>query len=417
MVSPKLFLCFVYILISSFVFTSPVKAADMNEVLKRLDALEKENSALKAEIYALKQIVISDIPVEVGEKVITNKAPVDIKLYGYIKADGIWEDSAGGELLYNASSEVSSIEDDEFNFSARETRLGLAFSGPEFGYDGKVSGKIETDFFGGSEGSPEIRMRQAYVKLSYPEWNVLAGQAWDFFSPLGPSTLNFAYGWRWGNLGDRHPQLVLSNKFDYVLGGTVTTKLGLMDIQNDAQEKNAVPLSGGYIKYATDIMDMPSTIALGGIWGQTQNNTANSPGKNLDIWAGTLGMTIKVNDLFSLKTEGYVGANLAAFRSTNNSGIDHHKSVRSRGGFTEFKLTPTDVDEVNLGVGMDDLFTDLVTTSGTNWEYNYSLYANYKRSLSKNLILGLEYQFVRTKFSDKSKGDKNRVQTSVIYKF
>ncbi len=413
----------IILFLSHFLIVPEAKAATMDEIIKRLDKLEQENKELRAEVNALKSqgsLVSSKTPG--SQSLVTTKSPVGVKLYGFVEASGVYSDSAGSETVMNAPIEADGESQKEYNFTARGTRLGLDFSATDVGLEGDISGKVEMDFFGGSEGTPSVRMRHAYAKLNYPDWNVLAGQTWDVFAPLNPSNLNRAIGFRGGNLGHRHPQLIVTRHSDDVLGGSLDTSIGLIDIQNDAQEKRGVPLGGGYIKYENKTVEKPYSVRLGGVWGEEKDTSSGTPIKDyLDIWAATVGLTVKLTKKVNFTSEVYSGANLAAFRSTNNSSVDGHKSLRSRGGFAQFTLKPTGKDKINVGSGVDDV-KGLNQVASTNWIYNCFNYVNYNRSLSKNLTWGVEYQHFKTKYInsgllDKDTGHLNRFQTSFKYAF
>ena len=132
--------------------------------------------------------------------------------------------------------------------------------------------------------------------------------------------------------------------------------LGLVDTHSDDQEARGIPVSGTYIKLDNSIFEMPYTVGVGGIWGELKDTSAGTlSDKYLDVWATTVGLTLKINKTFSFKTEGYIGANLAAFRSTNNSSIDGHKSLRSRGGFAQLNIKLSEKDNINIRGGIDDV--------------------------------------------------------------
>jgi hypothetical protein len=101
-------------------------------------------------------------------------------------------------------------DDDQFNLTARHTRVGLRLKGPEVkGIE--TEGNVEIDFYGkGDELNNNPRMRQAWFALNFPDrWRLLAGQTNDTQGPLDMATLNIAVGWGMGNLGSRKPQLRL----------------------------------------------------------------------------------------------------------------------------------------------------------------------------------------------------------------
>ena len=222
----KLQIILIIVFSLNFLLVNSAKAASMDDILKRLDKLEQENKLLRSEVENLKQNTNLSQNVESNKTIVTTKSPVNLKVYGFAEGSGIYSDSQGGESIMNAPVETGQENDNEFDFTARGTRLGFNFNGPDIVNSGKISGKVETDFFSGSETTPEIRVRQAYVKLAYPTWDVLAGQTWDFFAPLNPSTLNRGCGFRSGNLGHRHPQLLITKNINNIFDGNISATFG-----------------------------------------------------------------------------------------------------------------------------------------------------------------------------------------------
>jgi len=371
-------------------------------LLDKINALQDEVDTLKAQVNASRGTSSSGIPV---------LSSLPIKMYGYIKVDAVYSDSGGNvgnsALQMNAPSEgAASTDKDDFVIDGRETRLGFKLEGVELEDGGTASGKIETDFWGDSTGaSARIRLRQAFIALNYDKWGILAGQTWDFFSPLGPSTLNFGYMWRSGNLGDRHPQIIFTRKM-----GEFTAKIGMIDSENTDQENSGGPVGGAYLSYKKG----PLYLGLGGIVGQE-----DVTGKDVPIWAGTLAWQYKFTPKVSLKGEAYLGSTLNSFRGGSGTGTytvgGYTKGVRARGGWAQLSVKATKKLTMNVGGGIDDVIQSSIAT--TIWNYNYNYFLNFKYNLAKNLILGLEFQHFNTDYDLQASGDTNRFQTSMIYKF
>src|ERR1051325_2678869 len=99
--------------------------------------------------------------------------------------------------------------------TANETRLDLRVNGPPSG-DCRYAGVVERDCDSGigADNSPSPRLRLANISLEWPRagFGVLAGQAPDLISPLGPATVNYSPAWWQGNIGFRRPQLRLTQR-------------------------------------------------------------------------------------------------------------------------------------------------------------------------------------------------------------
>lgn len=403
-------------------------------LVQRVEKLEKENATLKQELSDVREEIVVlrsetesvSVAVDKPKKsiVVTSKPPVKIQMYGFVKADGIWNDSQIGELSFAAPVEsgANGADNQEFTMNLRDSRIGFDFEGPPIGKDGIVKGKIEADFYGDTlsddDASPDFRLRQAYVDLVFPEWDFLAGQTWAFFAPLNPDTLMFQVLWRQGNLGDRHPQFILSRRFEDVLGGQLKLRLGAVEGATSLESLDGLPHLGGWAQYDTEFLGMPLMLGLGGLYGE--QDLATTISTNTDVWAGTAGFKLRFNDLFSLVGEGYTGAGLAPFRAGSptavRTGDGTGTSVRTTGGWVQLTYQHSPTLKFNLGTGIDDVQTD-GTGTATIWDYNYTYYANFKHKLTASVWWGMEYQRLITKYTQQAGGDGNRVMSSIAYVF
>ena len=427
--------------------------ATLDDILKRVEALEKENASLKAEVVALKDQQVSQetkiaavqsAPAAAPLAATGNflKTKLDMELYGFIKADAVYADSeasansatgpanssvASYNAPYNGGTQGKKHQGD-FNMSGQSTRLGINFKPVDLDNGGKVSGKFEMDFSGAQSTTYNPRLRLGYVQADYEKWGVTAGQAWDFFAPINTNLLNDANAWRAGNVGFRHPQVYLTNKWGDVLGGKLTTKIGVIDSDDPYQENSGIPVGGVFAGYDTKIAGMASTFNVGGIWGQNSTDYASTVafsgsegGKSNDIYAVVVGSTVKMTDWLSLKAKGFEGAKMDDFMGGTSIGLSNSTNgLRVIGGFTELCYNPIKKVETNFGLGVDALMTakeNVGTGATTIWSSNKTYYTNVKYSLSKDLLLGLEYQHFDTKWVGGSDSSDNRVQSSLILKF
>jgi len=415
--------------LSGFALVTPA-VADEDAILKRLEKLEQENAALKAELTGLKAevkaapkaVAAAPAPAAAAPAKVENfiKTKLPLELYGFVKADAIYSDSQTSELTFNAPAEGTAKKHQEFNMHAKDTRIGLKMGDLELGDGGKLEGRVEMDFWGNTADNTTTsgpRMRQAYVKLKYPKWDVLGGQTWDIFSPLNPSTLAFTIVWRAGNTGDRHPQLVFTRNFKDVLGGDVKSQIGLLDSKVDEQSNRGAPLLETYNSFTKKVNGRPATIGLGTLSGESEVSTTVHD--RVTIWGAFAGLQAGLTDKASLKGELFTGAGLAAFRGGSATAIDttgsRNKAVRSQGGWGELSYKLTKKIELNNGGGIDQVTSD--TTSTSIWQHNYTYYSNIKYKLAESVTCGVEWQHFNTKYDTTAGGDANRYMASLIYSF
>ncbi|HOY10279.1 MAG TPA: bZIP transcription factor [Candidatus Omnitrophota bacterium] len=431
--------CFVVLLVAVFLTAFPLTGETSDDVIRelseRFDKLEQENTDLKAEVKRLNEKIegvegetrnlkaLSGSPVADMQPV-THKTPFDIGMYGFIKTDLIYNDSQSGEDGVSAPSESEGARDDnEFMFNVRDTRIGFDFSGPAVFEDGKAKGKIEFDFYGSSDDHSLVsypRFRKVYAQFVFPSWNVLAGQTDDFFSPLNADMLSTNDMRRTGNIGYRHPQVVLTNTWPGFGEDTLKTQLGMLET-TDLNADTGSPDFAGYITYGTKILDRPFQIGAGGLCGR--QNTSDTVDRNVDIWAVTGHITYDITRELSLKMEGFQGAGLTNYRGigpteVSNSSDDKAKSLMGAGGWLQLSYKPRESKwEFINGIGKEDVVTMLSSLDTSTWDYNFSNYHSVAYNLTDNLYLGLEFQRIITKYKQKDGGDLSRVMTSVVYSF
>ena len=138
---------------------------------------------------------------------------IKVSLYGTIKLDAAYDTSSIDVGNFARWVESPAVEDDDqFNLTARQTRLGLRLAGPETEALA-ASGRVEIDFYeGGEENKNRLMLRHAYMVVDWlePDIELLAGQTSDLISPLVPMTLNYSVAWWAGNIGYRRPQARLT---------------------------------------------------------------------------------------------------------------------------------------------------------------------------------------------------------------
>ncbi len=128
-------------------------------------------------------------------------------LSGYIKTDLIYDSRQSlnireghfllfplGEFLDPAGRDINAQAN--FNILSIQTRLVGKISGPQ-ALGAKTSGLIEAEFFGLSDQDINgLRLRHAYVHLSWPSTELLVGQFWHamFIADCSPDVISFNTG-------------------------------------------------------------------------------------------------------------------------------------------------------------------------------------------------------------------------------
>lgn len=438
-------------------------ARENEELRKRVDRLEKDLQELKAIVTQQTKAAPSPTSEQKPEvapqlshadfqrilamvqKQTSVKKPVwsnlDIQLYGYLKLDASYDTSrtSPGNYVKWVDSEISGKDDNEFNMTARQTRLGMRITGPE--ENGvKTSGRVEIDFYeGGAENKPRIMMRHAYLKIDWPEdqFNIIAGQTSDVISPLNPSTLNYSVMWWAGNIGYRRAQIRLTKTFsltsdvDLKLEGAIARTIGDDELVTTADAKSGEDAGFPSLQGRASLKFpwlgyKPTTVGFSGHWGKEEydNTATTATSEEFETWSVNFDLTQPIYKWLTIKGEFFNGENLDAYlggigqgvRSTTSAGITtYHDVISSKGGWLAANLGPWQKWRFNLGAGLDDVDNGDVNAAGRT--QNRSVFANAIYSINKNTEIGFEISQWHTERKGQSDADNLRAQTSFIYKF
>ncbi|MCP4375314.1 MAG: hypothetical protein GY794_03935, partial [bacterium] len=358
---------------------------------------------------------------------------LDLQLYGKIKLDAAYD--SGRTNTGNFARRVNSGEkqrgDGQFNMTANETRLGLKFTGPTT-KQLKTNGLVEIDFYGGgTETSPQPRLRHAYLNLEWPQQrlSVLAGQTWDVISPLNPGTLNYTVQWWGGNIGVRRPQVRVTKICSLNADTDLTLQAALLrapgrssgfdpgDTGEDAgfpsgQVRASVkfPLFGG----------KKAIFGVSGHYGQEEYDRDTS-GNNIDIysWSGNVDACVPVNSWLTVKAEAFTGQNLDAYAGGIGQGVNvvgnDVSELKSVGGWVAASLGPWGNWSCNVGANVERIVSG-VTVDGTRTS-NGAVFGNVIYKFNDHASVGVEISNWHTEYQGSSDGNDVRVQSAFIYKF
>ncbi len=451
----KMFYLTIIVLLTGICFGQADQDVKNENVLlrERINKLEAELGQIKEVLNQQKQrssnqpleqeqIELTETQIEKISRALqaddTAKNPVwstlDIQLYGYIKADASFDTdrTTSGNYVVWVNQQSSGDGDNEFNLTARQTRLGMKVKGPlEDGF--QASGRAEIDFYESvsgaapAENKARIQLRHAYMQFDWPEddFSILAGQTSDVISPLNPYTLNYTVLWDVGNIGYRRPQIRLTKGLNGVkLEGAISRTIGDADTSTLSGEDSGFPTFQGRVSTSMDLIDsQKTTVGISGHWGEEDYATSSSfvgDGK-FDTWSLNFDMTQPINEWFSLKGEFFCGENLDTFFGGIGQGINapsgtYTNEIGSKGGWVAASLGPWDKTKYNVGAGLDDVDASDLSASDSR-TLNQTVFGNMVYSLTKNAQIGLELSQWRTQYLDGNHAENFRVQTSFIYKF
>ena len=328
-----------------------------------------------------------------------------IKLYGKVKADASYDQSATSIGGYARWLDAGGDGDGQFNMTARETRLGLMIEGPESDTV-KTSGRVEVDFYsGGVENGATPRMRHAYVNVDWLSQgtSILVGQTSDVISPLVPSTVNYTVAWWTGDIGYRRTQVRVTKGFD------VSEDANLL-LQVAATRSIGGEAAGRPGDQGRAAMTFPAlagkkaTIGIGALSAPEAAGT--------DATGTAIDLVLPLGERTTLKSEFYTGENLDAYLGGIGQGVNGTEEIDSSGFWAAVSHKLDDKNTINVGFASDDPDEDDLAAGGR--DSNSRLWANIFHSLNSSTMVGFEIAQNETEYKGDEDSDGIRVQGSII---
>ena len=442
---------------SSPTSAAPVPSSDRASLSKDMESLRQENAQLRQRLEKLENALTASgnraappaaastetkgqataakpqaapSPAGAGDKK-NVLSGVDIELYGIIKQDTSYDTSRTypGNYVVYVDSEATRDDDDEFNLTANQTRLGMRVSGPTT-EELKTSGLVEFDFYGNyaSENKAKIQMRHAYMVLDWPasQFSILAGQTSDIISPLVPNTLNYTVLWDAGNIGYRRPQIrftksiPLGEKASLKLEGGPARTIGRTDpTGSETGEDAGVPTGQGRVSMTFPFFGpKPTTIGFSGHVGKEEYDTDNTGNHvDLDSRSINLDVTQPVCPWLTVVGELFSGENLEQYFGGIGQGVNTTtlKEISANGGWIAVNIGPWSKWSFSMGAGLDAVDRDDVANGART--RNTSVFGNMIYAFNKNAQVGFELSRWDTCYRGAGDADDLRAQTSFIYKF
>lgn len=457
-------------LLPVFSVAQSAKPTTLEEALAQIEALKKQTAELESFVRAqinttpsaTKPVapVISAKPGETPSQfvkwneIIAGKST--FKLYGFLRADVVYDDSRPGgngansalipalilseNGLGGAANQAVSPNHDNFVIHPRLTRFGIDFSGPQIAslWDAKAGGKLEIDFYniqpGGAESREYLRMRHAYATMKWEGFQLLAGQTSDLVSQYSPTVNPDFVMWGAGNLGDRRPQIRL--EYTPKVGGGIAFVQGMVGLtgadDNRDLDANGVrdgeasgrPTLQARLGYRLPIGDrkQPLEVAL---WGHNARETVDAglpPGGRQNFNSNAAGLDFLApiySDIVSVKGEIWTGRNIDDLRGGILQGVNTSsaRTIRADGGWAEITVRPVKWHSAHIGYTVDNPHDDDLPAQAPG-QNNVWYIAN--RFYFDPIEFGLDYLNWTTHYKDPSgrgKGQDNRFQGYLSYNF
>ncbi|MCK5597083.1 MAG: hypothetical protein KAJ04_06515, partial [Candidatus Eisenbacteria sp.] len=325
-------------------------------------------------------------------------------------------------------------EDDEFNMTAKQTRLGIKLDGG--GSDAvAVSGVIEFDFYGGgAENKPNPMLRKAYMQFKTPAVDILAGQTSDVISPIVPTTLNYIVLWKSGDIGYRRPQIRLTRTMK--VADDTKLKLAVSANRSMGRDKNGgetvgMPSFQGRVAVSTKLMGGVAELGVSGLMGREEaTSVADTTTHELDQSVVAVDVSLPLGDMFSFKGQYFTGKNLGQYLGGIGQGIAEIPDegagstelveIEASGWWGQLTVQPTDELQINVGMGTDN--PELPEGDTANeLERNTTFYGNLLWTVAPSAVIGVEWAGFETQYvledGTTECYENTRLQLSFMYKF
>ncbi|MBN1912512.1 MAG: hypothetical protein JW818_22510 [Pirellulales bacterium] len=433
----------------------------------RLQQLEKETQALRAELQWLREHPVrlpqveatpasmsapaklvadeetytyeqvQSMMVSTAKKYAWTKGDFTIVPYGFLWGNMVYETerTAGADRSYPTYVYSAQTEgEDEFDIDGRTTRLGLDIGGPRLWpfCCAKSGGKIEFDFQGSmsaTENRGGVLLRHAYVEVKNDDYRLLMGQTWDIISPLYPNTTMYSVYWNWGDIGYRRAQL----RYERYLAMSSTRLLTLQfslnhptvsDFRtgNPHSEMAGWPLVEGRMAWTLGYRGKGGKPVVIGLSGHIGNQGFENPGVSDDVrrrtWSANLDMEVPVTSRFGLRGELQTGENLSTFLGGIGQGIDTTslRTIRTTGGWIEAYYYIRPDLHTHVAYGADDPNDNDLVTAGSR-TLNQFYFVNLMYDVTKQFRLGFEVSNLKTTYNTLRPGNSVRFEWMARYAF
>lgn len=230
------------IVLTCLYVAGPVRAqtdAGLQNVIDRLDKLEKQNRELLTEIQELRRQLTPAQPTtepapppaaerldvqesrteELAQTKVGTSQRMPVTLTGMVLFNAFHNGGYGGSSEVPLTAQLNQSADSS-GATFRQTIIGLRFDGPNLPGGGKASGLANFDFWGGtsSAGNNLFRIRTATLDLTWKNTTITAGQDKPIVSPREPTSLaqvGLAPLSAAGNLWNWEPQLRIEQRFAF----------------------------------------------------------------------------------------------------------------------------------------------------------------------------------------------------------
>ncbi len=335
--------------------------------------------------------------------------------------------------------------------SLRQSQIGLEAFGPDI-LGAHTSANIRFDFAGGFPNEPNgvseglVRLRTGTIRFDWKNTSVIAGQDYLFFAPLAPTSMAslavpaLSYA---GNLWSWTPQIRVEHRITLSDRSRISLEAGILDsFSGDLPgagavdrypswgEMSGLPAFAGRLAWTHTVFGQELTVGTGGYFGRQFWGF----GRNVNGWVSTTDVNLPLGKMVEFSGMFFRGSALGGlggaigqdvlFSGSLVSPASIFVGLDSMGGWAQLKFKLRPKFEVNGAFGEDNPFASELrkypasaSYYGSLFSRNLSPFANIIYRPRSDVVLSLEYRYLRTSVFGSNANTANIVNATFGYLF
>ena len=369
----------------------------------------------------------------------------NVSVFGAFKLDTIFSEPRAvspGTPFFLAPDSPLGFDQNTVSIHARQSTLGAAFTGPQFG--GFQSGGLFTVMFFNDNVVLDqygILPLQAFGELKNERWRFAAGLQFDVFAPGLPTVLPFSALAASGNGGNsfrgqirlerfikpaRDRQWTLQMALSEPITTTIDPAFRLSEDNGWPNFESRIALGLGTPQVVGLTPRQPFEVGISSVVGQLRTTEPLVRSVEADVWGISMDFRWAINPGFGFAGEFFHGQGLGTYNASILQTVNVDtltpanstlQSIRSTGGWFETYLYWTQRLHSHVGFGIDDpLDRDVAIQQRTQ---NSTVFANCLWDINQTFRIGLEYTYRNTKYQSPTllDGEGSAIQTQFQWAF
>jgi hypothetical protein len=354
---------------------------------------------------------------------VTTASPYfNIALFGALKLDMLFNGAgtiSPGTPFFLTPDSSRGLDQNTVSIHARQSTLGAAFTGPQFG-GFQSGGQMLAMFFNDNVVADQYGLLplQAFGELKNDDWRFAAGLQFDVFSPGLPTVLPFSALAASGNSGNSfRGQLRLERFFNpssdvqWTLQGALSEPINsTIDQAFRISEDNGWPniegrlaLGLGAVQGVGATAKRPFEIGVSGLVGQIRTTPPSpDPRVVVDVWGGCIDLRWSITERFGVAGEVFTGEGLGTYNAgiLQNINADTLQGIRTSGGWLEAFYYWTPCLHSHTGYGIDDPRDSDVADSAVavGRTENSVIFSNLLWDVNPTFRVGFEFTYRETDY-------------------